>query len=80
MNQVRTKSRGLRGSLWALAAVAALGATGCQSNYNGQTLPSPWYLTDDVQYFQPGNEMRLSKEAAAMRARSDDQAPQPPQP
>jgi hypothetical protein len=77
MNQARNKNRGFRGALWALAAVAAVGATGCQSNYNGQTLPSPWYLQDDVQYFQPGSEMGLSREAAAMKARGDDQAPRP---
>ena len=80
MKQARNNRRGFRGALWALAAVAAVGATGCQSNYNGQTLPSPWYMTDDVQYFQPGSEFQLSKEAAAMQARSDDQAPQPPRP
>ena len=42
-------------------------ATGCQVSTGGQTLPSPWYYTDDVQYFPPGPEFKLSKEAAAMR-------------
>ena len=80
MNQVRTKSRGLRGAFWALAAVAAIAATGCQSNYNGQTLPSPWYMYDDVQYFSPGSEFKHAKEAAALQARSDDQGPRAGQP
>ena len=38
---------------------------GCQVNVGGQTLPSPFYLDDDVQYFAPGPEFPLSREAAA---------------
>ena len=38
---------------------------GCQVNVGGQTLPSPFYLDDDVQYFAPGPEFPLSQEAAA---------------
>jgi hypothetical protein len=33
-------------------------------------LPSPWYLQDDVQYFPPGPEFPLSKEAQAQKAAS----------
>lgn len=40
-------------------------ASGCQVNVGGQTLPSPFYLDDDVQYFAPGPEFPLSQEAAA---------------
>ena len=40
-------------------------ASGCQVNVGGQTLPSPFYLDDDVQYFAPGPEFPLSEEAAA---------------
>lgn len=36
-----------------------------------QVLPSPYYLTDDVQYFAPGLELKLSREATAMKAYSD---------
>ena len=43
-------------------------ATGCQSTINGQTLPSPYYLQDDVQYFPAGPEFKLSREAAALQA------------
>lgn len=32
----------------------------------GQTLPSPYHLTDDVQYYAPGPEFKLSNEAAAL--------------
>lgn len=55
----------------ALASVAGLclvAAAGCQVSLNGQTLPSPYYLEDDVQYFPSGPEFKLSREAAALRA------------
>jgi hypothetical protein len=48
--------------------LAAIGITGCQSSIGGQTLPSPYYIDDDVQYFAPGPEFKLSAEAAAMKA------------
>ena len=50
------------------AGVCVLGATGCQVSLNGQTLPSPYYLSDDVQYFPSGPEFKLPREAAAQRA------------
>lgn len=43
-----------------LALVAPLFATGCQTTVGGQTLPSAWYLEDDVQYFPAGPEFKLS--------------------
>ena len=39
---------------WLLAGVGlfvALGSAGCQVDVGGQTLPSPYYMYDDVQYF-----------------------------
>lgn len=39
---------------------------GCQTTRNGQTLPSPHYLTDDIQYFPTGPEFIYSKEASQM--------------
>jgi len=39
----------------------------------GQTLPSPYWQADDVQYFPPGPEFKLSREAAAMKAFKQDQ-------
>ena len=53
--------------------LAALSATGCQVHVGGQTLPSPHYLKDDVQYFALGPEFKLSREAAAMKAYKADQ-------
>ena len=52
----------------AAVAIAALGTTGCQVSLNGQTLPSPYYLEDDVQYFPAGPEFLLPREAAALKA------------
>jgi len=58
-------------STWLLSCClvgAILGSTGCQVSMNGQTLPSPYYLQDDVQYFPAGPEFKLPREAAALRA------------
>ena len=41
-------------------------STGCQIDVAGQTLPSPYHLTDDVQYYAPGPEFKLANEAAAL--------------
>lgn len=49
-------------------AAAGLSLTGCQVDVGGQTLPSPYYLQDDIQYFPSGPEFKLSKEAAALKA------------
>ncbi len=60
---------------WKLALVLLWPAvtlfTGCQVEVAGQTLPSPWYLTDDVQYYAPGPEFKLAREAAAMQEQSE---------
>lgn len=51
-----------------IAGVCLVGTTGCQVSLNGQTLPSPYYLQDDVQYFPAGPEFKLPLEAAALKA------------
>ena len=68
--------RPLRTLLLALGLSASLGLTGCQVETGSQTLPSPYYLNDDVQYHPSGSEFKLSKEAAAMKAYNQDQARQ----
>ncbi len=50
-----------------LASVLAT-STGCQVSVAGQTLPSPYYLYDDIQYFPAGPENKLANETAALKA------------
>jgi len=62
------KAKQLTFRICTVLAVAGLSVlTGCQSQIGGQTLPSPHYLTDDVQYFAPTGEMPLQREAAVMQ-------------
>ena len=70
MTQLQKKHSNRRfGSvLCILAAFAMCGATGCQVSLNGQTLPSPYYLQDDIQYYPSGPEFKLPREAAALQA------------
>jgi hypothetical protein len=51
-----------------ILAMAGVSLTGCQVDVGGQTLPSAYYLQDDIQYFPAGPEFKLSKEAAALKA------------
>jgi hypothetical protein len=63
------KNKYLASRSWLLIlAGAALcsAATGCQSTVGGQTLPSPNYLRDDLQYFPAGPEFKLTKQVQAM--------------
>ena len=45
-----------------LGGVALAGASGCQTHMGGQTLPSAYYLRDDVQYFPAGPEFQLTNQ------------------
>ena len=76
MMGVFNRRRGPRMLVLGLGLLAGIGLTGCQVQTGGQTLPSPWYMYDDVQYFPPGPEFKLAKEAAAMKAYNQDQAAQ----
>jgi hypothetical protein len=62
----------LRNLLLGLGAAAALGITGCQAEYGSQTLPSPWYLNNQVQYYPTGPEFKLSREAAAQKTANQE--------
>ena len=55
------------GALYTVGLCASVGLTGCQVDVGGQTLPSPYYQLDDIQYFPPGPEFKLSREAAAQK-------------
>lgn len=63
--------------LGGLLMLAMLGSTGCQVDIAGQTLPSGFYQTDDVQYFAPDAEFKLSREAAALKEQSAGQISEP---
>jgi hypothetical protein len=55
--------------LWMVMCGLALPAacTGClQSVVGGQTLPSAYYLDDDVQYFPAGPETKLANQIRAL--------------
>ena len=69
------RTRGLRRIALA-CALGGLGLTGCQVDVGGQTLPSAYYLQDDIQYFPAGPEFKLSKEAAAQKAYKKELAEQ----
>jgi hypothetical protein len=69
MSRKSTSGRITRATAIALfAGTCIVGSTGCQVTMNGQTLPSPYYLQDDVQYYPSGPEFTLSREAAALQA------------
>jgi len=57
----------LRTCLCGLGLMVVAGSVGCQSDYAGQTLPSPYWLVDDVQYFPAGPEFKLTNEANALK-------------
>ncbi len=47
-------------------ALLSVTATGCQTTVGGQTLPSGYYLRDDVQFFPAGPEFLLSNQVQAL--------------
>ncbi len=67
------RSWSLRITLASVVAAGCASFSGCQSDIGGQTLPSPYYLYDDIQYFPAGPEFPLTREAAAMKAAKADQ-------
>jgi hypothetical protein len=73
MTASKTGRRSWRVALLGLGLCSLLGVTGCQIDVGGQTLPSPWYLGDDVQYFPPGTQFPLSREATAQKAISQEE-------
>lgn len=50
-----------------LLAGSLASTLGCQVSVAGQTLPSPYYLRDDVQYFPAGPENKLANETAQLK-------------
>lgn len=66
-NPMTSMQRGTAVLFAGLMMIVSLASTGCQVDVAGQTLPSAYYLTDDVQYYAPGPEFKLAREAAALR-------------
>jgi hypothetical protein len=71
MRNLKTHHSTWRATAAAILVSAAAMLTGCQVEYAGQTLPSPYYLTDDIQYYAPGPEFKLAREAAAMKEQAE---------
>ncbi len=67
-------SKNKQNSVWKYAFLGLLlvgglaPSVGCQVSVAGQTLPSPYYLHDDVQYFPAGPENKIANETAAIKA------------
>lgn len=71
----KVKNRTLSLVICGIAALSAAATTGCQVSVAGQTLPSGYFLQDDVQYFTKGPEFKLAREAAALKeARAEEAA------
>jgi len=49
-----------------LSLLALPTLVGCQTSIAGQTLPSAYYLRDDIQYFEKGPEFKLYRQAQAL--------------
>ena len=52
----------------AVMSAGIAGTTGCQISESGQTLPSPYYIRDDVQFFPADSEFKLQREANLLKA------------
>ena len=62
------RNRWIIGGLMAVLASGALTAlTGCQLTQNWQTLPSPYYLDNQIQYFPAGHEVQFQGEVDRMK-------------
>ncbi len=65
-------SKNKQSKAWAYAMLGMLlvggiaPSVGCQVSVAGQTLPSPYYLLDDVQYYPAGPQNKLANETAAL--------------
>ncbi len=68
LSRARTAATRCQRTLLLLAAGTGVAAAGCQVDVGGQTLPSGYYLSDDVQYYAPGPEFKLAREAAVLQA------------
>jgi hypothetical protein len=77
MNRAKSNQKPWGRYLALLALPASALLTGCQIEAGGQTLPSPYYLSDDIQYYTPGPGFKLAREAAAQKEQSAAQISKP---
>ena len=70
---MKTSGKRLASGLLLLAAIGATGLTGCHTTVGGQTLPSGYYLRDDVQYHPAGPEFLLYNTERAYQQRQEQQ-------
>ncbi len=52
----KTTIHWINGLLCVAALCSAATFSGCQVSLAGQTLPSPYYFKDDIQYYRKGPE------------------------
>jgi len=71
-----TRFASTKALLSGLCLLATICCIGCQTAPAGNPLPSPNYLDGQVQYFPTGPKFKLTQEAAAMKAHSEQQASQ----
>jgi len=64
---IRLKKRSLGILICGAMLLSCFATTGCQVSVGGQTLPSGYFLKDDIQYFPKGPEFKLSREAAELK-------------
>jgi hypothetical protein len=65
------------------AGLVLIGGSGCQTTIGGQSLPSAYFLSDDVQYFPAGPQDKLFQERRALeqyKAGQEQQAGSPEAP
>jgi hypothetical protein len=65
-------------ALFTTAGLVLVGATGCQTTVGGQTLPSAYFLQDDVQYFPAGSPDKIFLERRALEQYNAGQGQQVP--
>jgi hypothetical protein len=65
-------------ALFATAGLILIGTTGCQTTIGGQTLPSAYFLQDDVQFFPAGPQDKLFQERRALEQYNAGQQQQLP--
>ena len=53
-------------ALTGCVVLGCLGSIGCQTTRNGQTLPSPHYLKNEIHHFPAGPEFPLTQETLQM--------------